>query len=206
MEKSWYNNFVVKRGIMMLEEIEKYAKEERVPIMMKDGIEFLCNYIKEHNIKNILEIGSAIGYSSIKMALVSDDINVTTIEKDEKRYNIACENIDKFNLRNRINIILDDALNTEIDEIFDLVFIDASKGNNINFFNKYCANLVSGGVIITDNLLFHGLVRDESLIETKNQSGIVRKIKAFISFLDENNDYDTSYLDIGDGIAISIKK
>jgi len=190
----------------MLEEIELYARENRVPIMMPDGIEYLCNYIKENNIKKILEIGSAIGYSAIKMALVSDDIYITTIEKDENRYNIACENIDKFNLGNRINIILDDALNTEIEGTYDLVFIDASKGNNINFFNKYGDNLVSSGVIITDNLLFHGLVRDESLIETKNQRGIVRKIKSFISFLDDNKDYDTSYLDIGDGIAISIKK
>ena len=97
-------------------------------------------------------------------------------------------------------------MNTEIDGIFDLVFIDASKGNNVNFFNKYGANLVSGGVIITDNLLFHGLVRDETLIKSKNQRGIVRKIKDFVSFLDSNQDYVTSYLDIGDGIAISIKK
>ena len=71
----------------MLEEIELYAKENNVPIMLSDGIEYLCNYIKEHNIKRILEIGSAIGYSAIKMALVDDDIYVTTIEKDEKRYN-----------------------------------------------------------------------------------------------------------------------
>lgn len=190
----------------MLEEIEEYAKINKVPIMLSDGIDYLCSYIKEHNIKKVLEIGSAIGYSAIRMALVSDDIYITTIEKDEERYNIACENINKFNLNDRINIILDDALNTEIDGIYDLVFIDASKGNNINFFNKYGENLVSGGVIITDNLLFHGLVRDESLIKSKNQRGIVRKIKDFITFLDDNKDYDTSYLDVGDGIAISIKK
>ena len=72
----------------MLEEIEKYAKENRVPIMMKDGIEYLCNYIKEHDVKRILEIGSAIGYSAIRMALVNDDIMITTIEKDEDRFNI----------------------------------------------------------------------------------------------------------------------
>ena len=82
----------------MLNEIELYAKENRVPIMMKDGIEFLCEYIREHKIKRILEIGSAIGYSSIKMALVDHDIYITTIEKDESRYNIAVNNIKKFNL------------------------------------------------------------------------------------------------------------
>ena len=167
---------------------------------------FLLDFIRDNNIENILEIGTAVGYSAIRMALVSDDIYITTIEKDEKRYNIACDNIDKFNLGDRINIILDDALNTEIDGIYDLVFIDASKGNNVNFFNKYGGNLVSGGVIITDNLLFHGLVRDETLIKSKNQRGIVRKIKDFVSFLDSNQDYVTSYLDIGDGIAISKRK
>ena len=190
----------------MLEEIEAYAKENRVPIMLPDGIDYLCNYIKEHNIKNILEIGSAIGYSAIRMALVNRDVNVTTIEKDEDRYNVAVKNIHKFNLENRIKIILDDALNTEIDGKFDLIFIDASKGNNINFFKKYSANLESYGIIITDNLFFHGLVNDESLIMTKNQRGIVRKIKEFISFLDENNDFVTEYISVGDGIAISRKK
>ena len=187
----------------MLEEIERYALEERVPIMMKDGIEYLCNFIKENNIKRILEIGSAIGYSSIKMALVDKDIMITTIEKDEKRYNIAVDNIKKFGLEDRINIILGDALDTEIDLEYDLIFIDASKGNNINFFNKYSKNLVKNGIIVTDNLLFHGLVRDESLVKTRNQRGIVRKIKQFIDFLDNNKDFKTDYLDIGDGIAIS---
>ena len=190
----------------MLEEIERYAREENVPIMMKDGIEYLCNYIREHNIKRILEIGSAIGYSSIKMALVCDDINITTIEKDVNRYNIAVENINKFNLSDRINIILGDALETDIIGKYDLIFIDASKGNNINFFNKYSKNLDSYGIIITDNLLFHGLVRGESLVKTKNQRGIVRKIKQFVEFLDNNNEFETEYLDIGDGIAISKRK
>ena len=190
----------------MLSEIEEYAKENRVPIMLPDGIDFLCNYIKEHNIKNILEIGSAIGYSAIRMALVSDDIHITTIEKDEERYNIAVKNIDKFNLSDRINIILDDALNTKIEGEYDLIFIDASKGNNINFFNKYSANLSKCGIIITDNLSFHGLVEDESLAVTKNQRGIVKKIKDFITFLDNNNDFITEYVSVGDKIAISKRK
>ena len=190
----------------MLEEIELYAKERNVPIMMKDGIEYLCNYIKENKIKNILEIGSAIGYSSIKMALVSDDIKITTIEKDVDRYNVAVNNINIFKLNDRINIILGDALDTIIEGKYDLIFIDASKGNNINFFNKYKTNLKDNGIIITDNLLFHGLVRDESLVKTRNQRGIVRKIKQFVDFLDTNLEFVTEYLDIGDGIAISKRR
>lgn len=191
---------------MMLEEIERYAKDKKVPIMMKDGIEYLCNFIKEHNIKRILEIGSAIGYSSIKMALVDNDIRITTIEKDNDRYNEAISNIKKFNLEDRIDIILGDALETEIDLEYDLIFIDASKGNNINFFNRYKKNLSRNGIIITDNLLFHGLVKDENLIKTKNQRGIVKKIKLFIEFLDNNQEFNTTYIDIGDGISISRRK
>ena len=187
----------------MLKEIEDYAKKNRVPIMLPDGIDYLCNYIKEHGIKRILEIGSAIGYSAIRMALVDDDIMITTIEKDENRYNEAVKNINKFNLNNRINIILDDALNTVIDGEYDLIFIDASKGNNINFFKKYSANLSKCGIIVTDNLFFHGLVLDESLIQTRGQRGIVRKIKQFIEFLDTNKEYETEYVSVGDGIAIS---
>ena len=190
----------------MLKEIELYAKENRVPIMLPDGIDYLCKLISERNIKNILEIGSAIGYSAIRMALVNKEIKITTIEKDVNRYNIAIDNINKFNLSNQINIILDDALNTNITGEFDLIFIDASKGNNINFFNKYSPNLTKYGIIVTDNLFFHGLVQDESLIETKNQRGIVRKIKEFINFLDENQDFITEYVSVGDGIAISKRK
>ena len=80
----------------MIEKIETYAKENNVPIMLPDGIEYLCNYIKENNIKNILEIGTAIGYSAIKMALVDDEIKVTTIERDKIRYDIAIKNIEEF--------------------------------------------------------------------------------------------------------------
>lgn len=189
----------------MLKEIEDYARENNVPIMMPDGIDYLCNYIKEKNIKSILEIGSAIGYSAIRMALVSDDINITTIEKDKDRYDIAVNNIEKFNLEDRINIILGDAVDTKIDNKYDLVFIDAAKEKNIFFFEKYKHNLSDCGIIITDNLFFHGLVNDESLIKTKNQRGIVNKIKNFISFLDNNTEFKTEYISVGDGISISEK-
>lgn len=185
--------------------IEDYAKENRVPIMMKDGIEFLCNYIREHKIKRILEIGSAIGYSSIKMALVDNEIEVVTIERDTERYNMAVKNIHDFELDKQIEIINDDALSISIDKKFDLIFIDASKGHNIDFFERYKDNLDKDGVIITDNLSFHGLVENDDLVKTKNQRGIVRKIKNFINFLDMNKEFRTEYIDVGDRISISSK-
>ena len=189
-----------------MKELEEYAKINNIPIMQKDGILYLINYIKENNIKNILEIGSAIGYSSIMMASINSDIRITTIERDKDRYDLAVFNIKKYNLDKQINIIYGDAVDTDITGMYDLIFIDAAKGKNIFFFEKYKNNLVKRGTIITDNLSFHGLVEDNSLIRTKNQKGIVNKIKDFISFLDNNDEFDTEYIPVGDKIAISKRR
>ena len=189
-----------------MEELELYAKENNIPIMQKDGILYLCDYIKENNIKNILEIGSAIGYSSIMMASVSSDIKVTTIERDKDRYEIAISNIKKYNLVDRINIIYGDACDVEVEGNYDLIFIDAAKGKNTYFFEKFKNNLNKDGVIITDNLSFHGLVEDNSLIRTKNQKGIVNKIKSYIEFLDNNEEFNTTYIEVGDTISISKRR
>ena len=190
-----------------IEKIKEYANEYNVPIMMEDGIEFLTNYIKEKNIKNILEIGTAIGYSAIMMASINKDIKVTTIERDETRYQEAIKNIKNFNLEDRINVIFSDAFEVELTEEFDLIFIDAAKAQSIKFFEKFELNLKQNGSIITDNLNFHGMVqKDEKEIASRNVRGIVRKTKAYIEFLKENKDYETTFYDIGDGISISIKK
>lgn len=189
-----------------MKDLEEYAKKNKIPIMQKDGILYLINYIKENNIENILEIGSAIGYSSIMMASINKNIKVTTIEKDTARYLEAVSNIQKYNLNKQIKIINKDATEVEINDKFDLIFIDASKGKNTFFFNKFKDNLNKNGTIITDNLSFHGLVEDESLIKTKNQRGIVNKIKDFKSFLDNNEEFKTIYIPVGDTLAISKRR
>lgn len=189
-----------------MKELEEYAKINNIPIMQKDGILYLINYIKENNIKNILEIGSAIGYSSIMMASINSDIRITTIERAKDRYDLAVSNIKKYNLDKQINIIYGDAVDTDITGMYDLIFIDAAKGKNVFFFEKYKNNLVKRGTIITDNLSFHGLVEDSDLVKTKNQRGIVNKIKDFISFLDNNEEFVTEYIPVGDKIAISKRR
>lgn len=189
-----------------IKELEVSARSRGIPIMMSDGIDYLCDYIRKNNIKNILEIGSAIGYSAIRMALVDKDIKITTIERDNERYNEAVKNIDEFSLGGQIEIILGDAMDTEVNGLYDLIFIDASKGHNIDFFNKYKKNLKEHGVIITDNLSFHGLVENEELAITRGQRGIVRKIKNFIEFLDKQEDFYTEYISLGDKIAVSKRK
>lgn len=192
--------------VKKMEDLEVYAKEYNIPIMQKDGILYLINYIKDNNITNILEIGSAIGYSAIMMASIDENRHVTTIEKDEERYNIAKANIKKYNLEDRITIIYGDATIEDVSGLYDLIFIDAAKGKNILFFEKFKNNLNEDGTIITDNLSFHGLVEDESKINTKNQRGIVNKIKDFIEFLDNNKEFITTYIPVGDKIAISKRR
>ena len=188
---------------MNLTEMENYAKENNVPIREKEGIEFLENFIKENNSKSILEIGSAIGYSAIKMALIRDDIHITTIERDKERYDEAVKNIKYHNLEDRINIIFGDALEVEVEGSYDLIFIDAAKSQSIKFFTKYEKVLIDDGFIITDNINFHGLTFSEKPAPTRNLRQMIRKIKDYLKWLENNKEYSTKYLNVGDGIVIS---
>lgn len=186
--------------------MEIYADENNVPIMEKEGLKFLLDYIKSNNVKSILEIGSAIGYSAINMALVNNNVTVTTIERDETRYLEALKNIKRFNLDKRINLILADALEINLDEKYDLVFIDAAKGQYIKFFEKYSNNVKNDGTIISDNIYFHGLTEQASRIEKKNLRQLVDKIRKYILFLMENENFKTEFLKIGDGLAVSRRR
>ena len=187
-------------------EIEKYAYENSIPIMQKDGIEFLTKFICENNIKKILEIGTAIGYSAIKMCLASTDVTVTTIERDKARYDMALENIKKFNLEDRITCIYGDALDIAITGSYDLIFIDAAKGQYTKFFEKFKYFLAPNGIIVTDNLKFHGYVGSTKPIENRNLRGIVTKIEKYINFLKDNEEFETKFYDVGDGLSVSVKK
>ena len=189
----------------MVHILEDYAKENNIPIMMKDGIEFLCNYLKENNYKTVLEIGTAIGYSAIKMCLADDEVKVVSIERDKERYDLAIQNIKKFGMEDRINVILDDAFNVQIEDKFDLIFIDAAKSQYIKFFEKFKFNLNDNGTILSDNLDFHGLVNSNEKIESRNVRGLVRKINEYIEFLKNNKEFNTKFISIGDGIGISKK-
>ncbi len=186
----------------LIAEIEKYAKENNIPIMLPDGILFLTNYIKENNITNILEIGTAIGYSAIKMALVNSNIHITTIERDEVRYKEALKNIKEFALEKQIDVIFADAFDVELNDKYDLIFIDAAKSQSIKFFEKFKTNLNDNGTIITDNINIHGLTREEK-IKNRITRQLVSKIKEYVEFLKNNQEFTTYFIDDGDGISIS---
>lgn len=188
--------------MVRIQQLEEYAKKNNIPIMMKDGIEYLKDYINKNNVLNILEIGTAIGYSAIQMCLDSN-AKVLTIERDIDRYNIALKNVFDFNLNDRIKVINADALDIDVKGKYDLIFIDAAKSQSIKFFEKFKSNLNDNGVIITDNLNFHGLTHTKEKIESRNVRQLVRKINNYIDFLKDNKEFETIFLDIGDGISIS---
>ena len=195
------------------EELREYAKLNNVPIIQDEGLSMLEMVIRLHKPKNILEIGTAIGYSAIRMAKVCGS-NVYTIERNETMENEAIKNVEKANLSNQIHLIYKDALeaydlvsNVE----FDMIFIDAAKAQYMKFFNLYTPLLKRGGVVVCDNMAFHGLVElinDEKAYMEQSRSvrGLIRKMAAFHDELLKNEDYYTSLYEVGDGIAISVKK
>lgn len=199
---------VGKNTYTKIRKIKEYAKENRIPIMLDDGIDFLTTFIIKNQIETVLEIGTAIGYSAIMMALCNPKLKVTTIERDEKRYMEALKNVKELQLEDRITLIFNDALDVKIEGTYDLIFIDAAKSQSIKFFEKYKINLKENGFIVTDNMQFHGYVlKKESEIKSRNLRGLVRKIKDYQKFLEENEEYKTMfYNNIGDGIAVSSKK
>lgn len=186
-----------------LKALEKYAEENNVPIIQKEGLNFILNYIKENKVKKILEIGTAIGYSAINMALIDENIKITTIERNKEMFSLATKNVKDFNLEKRINIIYADALEAEIKDKYDLIFIDAAKAQYIKFFEKYKSNLKENGAIITDNLNFHGLANNPEEIHSKNLKALVRKINNYKEFLKENKEFKTNFYEKGDGISVS---
>ena len=190
-----------------LKKIRAYASREAVPILQDETGDFICAYIQEHNVKSVLEIGTAIGYSSIKFAAMREDIHVTTIELDIDRHITAVENIKQAGLSDRVTAIQADALFYDLgNQQFDLIFIDAAKAQYIKFFEKYKANLAPGGVIISDNLSFHGMVADLSLTHNYSTKKLVKKIQKYVAFLKENQEFETEFFETGDGISVSKKR
>ena len=141
------------------------------------------------------------------MALANPNVKITTIERDHERYLEAVKNVKKLGLEDRITLIFNDALETTVEGKFDLIFIDAAKGQNIRFFEKFEPNLTDHGVIITDNIDFHGLVqKDVDSIQSRNLRGLIRKIREYIDYLKNNPKYEVEFLKIGDGIAVARRR
>ncbi|XXM73643.1 O-methyltransferase [Lysinibacillus sphaericus] len=193
----------------LLEEMEQYAEEHHVPIMELVGIEALLGILAIQQPTRILEIGTAIGYSALRMAEAIPETEITTIERDEERYKTAQGFLARSSHKDRIHTLLGDALElqaeVEKNGPFDAIFIDAAKGQYQKFFDLYAAMLSENGVVYSDNVLFKGLVAEEE-VEQKRIRNMVKKLQKYNAWLMSHEEYETSILPVGDGIAISKKR
>ncbi|MBM6619683.1 O-methyltransferase [Bacillus suaedaesalsae] len=205
-EMEQYLHALIPEREPLLMEIERYAKENEVPIMELIGIEALMQFLRLIEPTSILEVGSAIGYSALRMAKTIPNVNIVTIERDQERYDRALYYIDRANAKDQIEIILGDALEVSLTQTFDVIFIDAAKGQYTRFFEKYEKLLNDNGVIISDNVLFKGFVAMDNSDKHRRTKSLIKKIHDYNTWLMQNPNYNTTILPIGDGIAISKKK
>lgn len=206
---SYITSYIKKRSDF-LSTMEQFAKEQHIPIMELVAIESLLQFLRMQQPKSILEVGSAIGYSAIRMAFTLPEAVLTTIEKDESRFQLASGYIEQAELTSRIQLLHGDALEIEIDSFsrtnYDALFIDAAKGQYQRFFDKYSPLVPSGGVIYCDNMLMHGFTKIDIQEVPRRKRTMVRNLQQFTKWLMNHEQYETTFLPIGDGITISIKR
>lgn len=188
----------------LIDEIRVYGENNSVPIMSRDTITTIQRIIKDNNIKSILEVGTAIGYSTICFASTGID-KIESIERDKERYDIAVSNVEKSGLNN-ISLNLMDVFDFNTTSKYDLIIIDAAKSQNRRIFEKFMNNLNENGIIIIDNLSFHGFVGKSNEIKSRNLRQMVRKIEKFIEYLKNNDEFDTEFIEVGDTLGVCKRK
>lgn len=181
-------------------DLKDLALQMKFPIVSDEGLLLLIDLIKNNNLKSVLEIGSGVGYSAIMLEEYVDSI--TTVEKNIYLAKIAQIHFDDYS-QGKIKLINKDALSLKIDGQYDLIFIDAAKAQYQRFFNNFKDNLSSQGLIVCDNLNFHNL--DIKKV-SRNTKALIRKINDFKVFLKNNEDFTTTFTDVGDGMSISRRK
>ncbi len=194
-------------SVGILKEMEAYALQNNVPIITPDIGALLTLLIKSKKAKRILEVGTAIGYSSILMAeAAGEGCHIITIEKNPALSEIATSNIDKAGFRDNIKVIQGEAAEIleKAEGTYDIIFIDAAKGHYFDFFNKSIGKLKIGGLFICDNVLFRGMVAERSLL-IRRKITIVKRLKKFLEYISHNKSLQTSIIPIGDGVSISLK-
>lgn len=188
-----------------LNELEKFARDNKIPVLLSDSAGFLANFVKQKQFCNILEIGTAIGYSGSIMLLASPNARLTTIEKNEESFNRATQTFKSLNLSGRTTQILGDGFE-EIQKLcaqglkFDLIFLDGPKGQYLKYYPVLLNMLQKNGCLLADNVLFRGLVRSQQDVGHK-QRAMVNKLRQFLHEIETRPDLSTTIHQIGDGIA-----
>lgn len=191
----------------LLKELEQFAKEHHVPIITPEVAQLLIVLGRLIKPVRILEIGTAIGYSSILLAgILAPGGRMDTIERQEEMLLKARENIKKAGLENTVSIIAGDAEEVLrcLDKQYDMVFLDAAKGQYPEFLPECLRMLKKGGLLVSDNVLYKGMVASDDLVVRRKRT-IVNRMRTYLDSLCENTTLDTSILPVGDGVALSYK-
>lgn len=214
MEQLYEQNTVLNTAFKIIahddlsREMRAYADHNDVPIIEDSGLETILQFLKLKKPKRILEIGSAIGYWAIMVARHTG-AEVITIERDDKNYEKACEYINRGDVAEKIKLHKADALEFDLsllgENTFDVIFIDAAKSAYQRFFEKYEPFLASDGLMISDNLLFHGHIFIDKNDLGRNLRDLTRKIKTYSEWLIQHPNYETIFLPLGDGLAFSYR-
>lgn len=187
----------------LLQKIKQEALADHVPIMSDESLAFIVVSLLTHRCKSLLEIGTAVGVSALAIAHEIPDIRITTLERDELRYNKARSNILECNADDRIRAICTDALTYTCKEMFDALIIDAAKAQNKAFFDRFFPFVKPRGIVIVDNLDFHGHSENiENLGDRRNLRQMVNKIKNFESTITSRSDLAVERVSIGDGMML----
>ena len=190
-----------------LYEMERYAGENTVPIIQKEVRCFLGTLLRLIKPKSIVELGTAIGYSSVFMSgYLPEDGKIITFEREKDYYTLAKENIKKSGKENMIEIVFGDAYENvkKLNGKYDVIFMDANKSMYRYYFDTLFPLLNKGGVIICDNILYKGMISNDDLAPRK-QNTIITNIREFLTFISNDPRLETSIIPIGDGVSVSVK-
>ena len=193
----------------LLDSIEEEAVRGRVPIIRKETAALLKTLVAMKRPENILEVGTAVGYSALLMSRVMpEDCHITTIEKYEKRIPIARENFDKYGREDKITLLEGDATEIlkELDGTYDVIFMDAAKGQYINFLPDILRLLSPGGLLISDNVLQDGDIIESRFAVTRRNRTIHARMREYLYELKHHPELETVILPVGDGVTLSTKK
>ena len=186
-----------------INEVKEKALKEGVPIIKDEGLAFLLNWIKEKGCTDILELGTAVGYSAIQMAGLDEHIHIDTLEKVKEMYDQAIRNIAEEGLSGQIDVHFGAIEDYATDRMYDLIFVDAAKAQYGRYMEQFLPNLKEDGAMIFDNMVFHGLIWDVENIGSRNLRNLVRKIIKFREFVHNDDRFDIMMFDnIGDGILV----
>ena len=190
-----------------LDELEAYALNTQVPIIRKEMQSFMKTMLVMNKPKQILEVGTAIGFSALLMSEFTDG-HITTIENYDKRIPIARDNFKKYHKEDQITLLEGDAMEVlkTLNGPYDFIFMDAAKGQYIHYLPEVMRLLSSGGVLISDNVMQDGDIIESKYAVTRRDRTIHKRMREYLYTLKHHEGLETSILTLGDGVAVSVRK